>query len=339
MIARFARAVLIVTATLGALCASATLLCLVFDARVLVVTSGSMAPAIDVGSAVVVREAPVEEIEVGEVVSVHGAGGDRVLHRVIATDTAAAQRAGERSLTLQGDANETPDPAPYQVSRVDRTVIAVPLLGYLLAALASPLGLLLLIAVIATAALLARGTAVRREPAARHRARGGRRPGARLRTAAVVVAFATLLTGWLGPRLDVAAAAFTDQVVGTTGSLTTTTVLPPDSLSCSGGGLLATSITISWPHKDLGYNYQVLVRDAANAVRATYTVTGAGALGSTLSQSIPGGLLGSLGLGTYYSTVEVRSQLKANASWQSATMKTWQYREVVIVAGLSIYCS
>lgn len=353
MTVRIARVLLAVAACLGALCAAASLLCVALDARVLLVTSGSMAPAIDAGAAVVVREVPVGELRVGDVVSVAGAEGSRVLHRVVAIDPGSAPE--ERQLVLQGDANRTPDPSAYRVQGADREVVAVPWLGYAVAWLASPLGLLVAGGLILGAAVVVRrsgtpdaqlagarrGHAPPRHARSRH---AGSRPARSSRAMARIGAALSLLliatsAGWLGGRVGAAAAAFTDQAVVTGGTLGTTTVLAPDSVSCSGGGLLATSITISWPHKDLGYNYQVLVRDAANAVRATYTVTGAGAVGSTQSQAIPGGLLGSLGLGTYYSTVEVRSQLKANAAWLSAAMRTWTYREVVIVAGLSIYCT
>ena len=44
---------------------------------------------------------------------------------------------GQVALTLKGDANTRPDPVPYLVTDVDRVLVSVPLLGYVVAWLSS----------------------------------------------------------------------------------------------------------------------------------------------------------------------------------------------------------
>ncbi|MFS3129542.1 signal peptidase I [Nocardioides sp. Bht2] len=306
------------------------------DARVLVVTSGSMAPAIDVGSAVLVRGVAADQVAVGDVVSVVD-DGERVMHRVVAVHPSGTGEV-DYDLVLKGDANEAADPTRYDAAVVDRELVAVPGLGYAIAAMATPLGLFTLIGVVLVAAWAARSRP-ESQSAPRHRDVPAS-SGAQVRR---IVGTAFLLAGlaipFAVPRLAGTAAAFTDDASAASGALATLTLTPPDTVSCSGGGAISTQITLSWPHKDIAYDYQVVIRDAGGTVRQTYLVTGAGAVGSTQSRVIPGGLLGSIGLGTFYTTAEVRSQLKTNAAWQSAAMRTWTYREVVVVLGLSIHCS
>ena len=101
----------------------------------LVVRSGSMEPAIATGAMVITREAPASQVEKGDVVTVRDDQGDRITHRVLAVDAVGG---GAYALTLQGDANRVPDPAPYTVTSVDRVLFDVPYAGYAAAFLLSP---------------------------------------------------------------------------------------------------------------------------------------------------------------------------------------------------------
>lgn len=102
----------------------------------LVVRSGSMEPTVPTGSMVLVRSVPVQDIAPGDVVSVVRPDGTRVMHRVLTVAPAGAAV----SLTLQGDANDDPDPAPVVVTSALELVGTVPAVGRAAAFLASAKG-------------------------------------------------------------------------------------------------------------------------------------------------------------------------------------------------------
>lgn len=81
-----------------------------------VVKSGSMAPALPVGTAAVVRPQPVESITRGDVITFadDDAGGRLVTHRVVEVQQATN---GLRFVT-KGDANEDPDPGFVPAEKV-----------------------------------------------------------------------------------------------------------------------------------------------------------------------------------------------------------------------------
>lgn len=100
-----------------------------------VVLSGSMEPELSVGDFLLLAEQ--ESYQVGDVV-VYQSGNMAVVHRLMALD-------GETALT-KGDANNASD-APIPVESIrGKVVAAVPLLGYGVWALKSPVGILLTIA-------------------------------------------------------------------------------------------------------------------------------------------------------------------------------------------------
>lgn len=111
-----------------------------------VVSTGSMEPALPVGSVVYAQAVAPAELQEGDVVTFASArqGDSVVTHRVVANDPAAQE------LTTQGDANTAPDPDPVAYERV-RGVMAfsVPVLGILAAGLSSGGGKLALLAVVA----------------------------------------------------------------------------------------------------------------------------------------------------------------------------------------------
>lgn len=110
-----------------------------------IVTSGSMSPTIEPGDVIVTTDVSPEEIESGDIVTVHdGSGGDTgyVTHRVVDV----VEEDGDRYFQLRGDANDQPDeglvPAEYVQGNLH---LHVPYLGYLLLFARSSLGLFLFV--------------------------------------------------------------------------------------------------------------------------------------------------------------------------------------------------
>ena len=102
-----------------------------FGVGVSVVLSGSMEPTLSVGDLLIIHEA--ESYAEGEVV-VFQSGGMAIVHRIISMD-------GDTVVT-QGDANNAAD-APIPVEAISGRVTAVlPLVGYVVWAMESPVGVL-----------------------------------------------------------------------------------------------------------------------------------------------------------------------------------------------------
>lgn len=100
-----------------------------------VVLSGSMEPELSVGDFLLLAEE--ETYEVGDIV-VYQSGKMAIVHRLVALD-------GETAVT-RGDANNASD-APIPVSAIKgRVTCSLPLVGYGVWALKSPLGILMTIA-------------------------------------------------------------------------------------------------------------------------------------------------------------------------------------------------
>lgn len=101
--------------------------------------TGSMSPAIPAGSAALVRQVDAAALRVGDVVTVDRDGTLPVTHRVVAVATpAGAVSPDVRELTLQGDANDEPDPTPYRVEHARRVLASVPGIAPTVARLSSP---------------------------------------------------------------------------------------------------------------------------------------------------------------------------------------------------------
>jgi signal peptidase I len=109
-----------------------------------IVKSGSMEPAINVGSIVVVK--PAERYQVGDVIT-FGADTQTQIpttHRIIATNV----ENGATMFTTKGDANEDPDSNKTSVSEVQgKVVFTVPHAGFVLDFAKKPMGFTLMIAV------------------------------------------------------------------------------------------------------------------------------------------------------------------------------------------------
>lgn len=120
----FGDAVLAVLAAAGACCIALVVAALAFDVSIMLFSTGSMSPAIPAGSAALVREIPVDEVRLGDVVTVDRRGKLPVTHRVVGIDDSPG---GERlALTLRGDANPVDDPLPYDVATVRIVLWSVP---------------------------------------------------------------------------------------------------------------------------------------------------------------------------------------------------------------------
>lgn len=86
----------------------------------LVVVSGSMEPQIMTGDLLIDTAMPVEEVDVGDVLSLRNSvTGTLVTHRVIEM---TEQSDGSWHVRMQGDANDSPDGGQYTVT--DDTVLA-----------------------------------------------------------------------------------------------------------------------------------------------------------------------------------------------------------------------
>lgn len=129
-----AETVLTLAAALGAVCMLAALAAVALDVRPLIFRSGSMSPSIPTGALALARTTPADELRVGDVVSVTDGRGIRVTHRIEAIEPAG----GAVTLTLRGDDNEDPDPAPYVVAEADRVFWSQPGLGTVVHRLQTP---------------------------------------------------------------------------------------------------------------------------------------------------------------------------------------------------------
>lgn len=109
-----------------------------FGWQLYAVQSGSMAPAIPVGSAVGVRQVPAEQLVVGNIITFRDDSRPDtiVTHRIIALEP----RAGQLLATTKGDANNTADARALTlqgpVARVERVL---PLAGYAMVWFSAPL--------------------------------------------------------------------------------------------------------------------------------------------------------------------------------------------------------
>lgn len=102
-----------------------------------VVLSGSMEPELSVGDLLIV--VPTDELSVGDVV-VYTSSGVAIVHRIIELDTEGG------TAVTRGDANNaSDDPIPLTAVR-GKVVCAIPLLGYVVEAIKTPIATIVLIA-------------------------------------------------------------------------------------------------------------------------------------------------------------------------------------------------
>ena len=95
-----------------------------------VIYSGSMEPTVKVGSLLVTKPVPAEDLQVGDVIVFrHSENPDTTItHRI----AGIREENGERIFTTKGDASSNPDPREVRLrGRVGRMAYAIPYVGYL----------------------------------------------------------------------------------------------------------------------------------------------------------------------------------------------------------------
>ncbi|AAT89810.1 hypothetical protein ATY41_09510 [Leifsonia xyli subsp. xyli] len=130
----------------AAVCAASVVIvacCALFQLRPEIVVSGSMEPALPIGSLVLATDTPGAELRPGDIVTVERPGSQGlVTHRVVSTEFVD----GRTSLILKGDTNTTPDPEPYPVSSAGKVVATLPVVGSVAAVVKTPLGIATIVA-------------------------------------------------------------------------------------------------------------------------------------------------------------------------------------------------
>jgi signal peptidase len=107
-----------------------------FDA----VLSGSMEPTVPTGGMVILGPVSAGDIQVGDIIA-YDNGRVEVCHRVISIQDGTPAR-----FVTRGDANRSPDGTPVTPEMVTgKLVVAIPLAGYLISFVKTPLGLFLTI--------------------------------------------------------------------------------------------------------------------------------------------------------------------------------------------------
>lgn len=327
---RLAREVVLsIGAVIGVVCIVAAVAAALFGLRPLIFRSGSMSPTIDTGALAISKNVPSSALNVGDIVMVKTAGGTNVTHRIVTV----THRSNYATVALKGDANKAADAQAYDVANADRVLFSIPKAGYAVTWLAGPLGLFLLglyAAFLVFVLFFSSGRSNKGDPHGKAhphpRPGGGRRAQRssrriRGRSAAVLLMAACVATGSISAAGPTWALGWTDPVTVSGTTLSAHLVLPPNSVTCSGGGL-GSSLTFTWPNKDLRYRYRVQVEKPAGTIVNTAFVANKGTVGSNQTYVLSLGLLGSLlGVSSTF-TVRVRSELIVASTWVSATGPT-----------------
>lgn len=308
-------AVLNVTSALGATCLLAALAGVLFGISPLVVLSGSMSPTIQTGSLVLARTVAAEDLRIGDVVSVEGPTGTRVMHRIESIGTTG----GHAVLSLKGDANKAVDAQVYPVEHAQRVFAHIPRAGFVAAWLAGATGratAAVLVALALLAALLG-GTAKRPVRAPEADAAGGRhrsRPARRAGPGALVVALVGAVGGMHVLAPAAAEAAWSDSAAASTG-LTAGTV-QTTQLSCEDG--LLTKVRLTWGAVTGATSYTV---HYGTGGAQSYTTP-------FLTYDVPSSLAGEA-----WVVVNRSFGSPATVSWSSAASNSFTYMNVSVQLG------
>lgn len=128
-------AVLSLLAFGGVICIIAVICAFAFNITLIMFRTGSMSPTIPTGSLAIVREVPASEVEVGDVTTIDRPNQLPVTHRITSMEPIGG---GAYSIRMKGDANDSEDPAPYEVSTVRKVLWSIPGLGYIVAKAQNP---------------------------------------------------------------------------------------------------------------------------------------------------------------------------------------------------------
>ena len=243
--ARMADALLTFGAIVGVLCVLLAVAAYAFQIHLVVFRTGSMSPAIDTGALSVSRTVQADDLEVGDVVTVRSATGQRITHRIqdlLRTDD------GVR-LTLRGDANSVDDAQPYDVTEADRVVFSVPRAGYVVAWLSGPMGIFGGGLLVGLTLLIAFGRGTGPTPDGTARGVSG------ITAAALVLGLGVSVASVANHRDTLA--SWTNAGTATSGTLATGSYGPPVApviTSCEGGGGSDLDLTWTWPTAANGSN-------------------------------------------------------------------------------------
>lgn len=283
----FQRFLLNFGAGLGSLCLLLAVLALVIGVKPLVFVSGSMGPGIPVGALGLSAPASVEEVNLGDVVSVVNSQGERITHRV-------AEKAAE-GLVLKGDANPVPDVETYSVEQVDRLFLSVPGLGYVVTWLSQPwayafgtllCGYLLYIAFWRKDSKsddsneqLPSDEHTRHGKQDSHNVTAGpKSPGSFSRTIGgltVVVLLGALVLQVL--KSETTHAAFIGSATASAAVQANTVQPATGTLGCAESGLLLTTATVSWPAQQLPAGARLAIRTKTGSATYGYKNLASGA--------------------------------------------------------------
>ncbi|KAA1415333.1 signal peptidase I [Nocardioides humilatus] len=290
--------------------------------RPVVITSGSMEPTISTGAMVVSRSVSADDVAVGDVVTVRTTTGSRVTHRVVEI----SGDGGVVTLRLKGDANADPDPVSYPATEVGKAVVDVPYVGYLLMAVNTPVGLVVIGGLSALLVLLTlRGNAPRQGlPRTAHR---GSRRGSRGRRTAAAATAAVVTVGAQGPA---DATPWTDDVAVSGSAFTAYDVPKPTIQSCTvtGPALGQKTATIVWADVSTPYqlNYSAIIVETGQSMVVTDN-------GATRQTQFSAGLLSTVLNATY--NVRVTASLPApGGTWTDTSNQP----VTIGLLGISLTC-
>lgn len=128
--------VLNILAICGVICIILVICAIAFNITLMMFKTGSMTPTIPQGSVAIVQEVPANTVHIGDIVTIDR-GEDRlpVTHRIIDIEPG---HNGATIITMKGDANPGPDPAPYEVTTVRRVLYHIPHLAKYIVKLSDP---------------------------------------------------------------------------------------------------------------------------------------------------------------------------------------------------------
>lgn len=139
----FGNTILIVLVLLGTIIAI-SLAPIKNNFQIMSVTSGSMQPALPIGSLIVVK--PVSEYRVGDIItflpSKLGDKKDQITHRIISIQ----EKGGQKIIVTKGDANNSVDGESVAIDKIiGKELFLIPLLGYALLYIKTLPGLLIIV--------------------------------------------------------------------------------------------------------------------------------------------------------------------------------------------------
>jgi len=121
--------------------------------KLVCILSGSMEPAIGMGSLTIVKNVSPEELAVNDVITFKLIEGSETLvtHRIININSDG------NSFITKGDGNNVPDSSPvYYDHVIGKVVLSIPLLGYIINFLKTPFGIVTFIALLILTGLIRR---------------------------------------------------------------------------------------------------------------------------------------------------------------------------------------